>query len=404
MVKPERRTKADLIAAVAIAVAVAVGAAVIWWHSDARATVSRPAAGPIPPLHLLKAVPTSLRQLWTAPSGKTTQPLVVGGVVVTGAGDRVDGRDPVDGRSLWSYARDVDLCGVTTVYQFAVAVYPDPRGCGQVSAIDATNGRRGPSRSSLGDAEVNLSTDGSTVLSYGDSRLEQWRSDLVRMISYGYLDARVKPGVPASPLCRLMSAAASPASVAVMEACPNQKDMRLTLLKAAKEEDQPDIKRVSQPGVSADSDAQVIAVSETKTAVYVPTPRPAVNVIDETGSIVASTLLPHSATPVTAMTRAGDLITWYTGDSVLVFDANGLHYKYTVSAQGGQAPIGPATVLAGHLLVPVTSGYDTFDAQTGAGQTHIPLARQPVNTAVIPAVAGSTLVEQRGSQLVALGQ
>ncbi|MCX8562537.1 PQQ-binding-like beta-propeller repeat protein [Mycolicibacterium mucogenicum] len=404
MVKPERRTKADLIAAAAIVVVVAVGAALIWWNSDARATVSRPADRPVPALHAAKTVPTTLRELWTAASGKTTQPAVVGGVVVTGDGDEMLGRDPATGSTLWSYSRGRELCGVTTVYQFAVAVYPDGRGCGQASAIDASTGRRGPARSSLADAEVKLSTDGTTILSYGDSRLEQWRSDLVRMISYGYLDAVVKPGVPASPLCRLTSAAASPASVAVMEACPKQNDLRLTLLKAAKEEDQPDVKRVALPGVGVDSDAQVIAVSETKAAIYVPTPQPCVNIIDETGNTIASTLLPHPPTPVTATTRVGDVVTWYTGDSVLVFDANGLRYKYTVSAQGGQAPIGPATMLAGHLLVPVTSGYDTFDAQSGAGQTHIALARPPVNTAVIPALAGSVLLEQRGSQLVALGQ
>ncbi|MBN9634779.1 MAG: hypothetical protein J0H22_06035, partial [Actinobacteria bacterium] len=66
MVKPERRTKADLIAAAAIVVVVAVGAALIWWNSDARATVSRSAAGPIPALHAAKTVPTTLRELWTA--------------------------------------------------------------------------------------------------------------------------------------------------------------------------------------------------------------------------------------------------------------------------------------------------------------------------------------------------
>jgi len=404
MVKPERRTKADLIAATAIVAAVAIGAALIWWNSDARATVSRPADRPIPALHAAKSVPTTLRELWTAASGKTAQPAVVGGVVVTGDGDEMLGRDPDTGNTLWSYSRGRELCGVTTVYQFAVAVYPDGRGCGQASAIDASTGRRGPARSSLADAEVKLSTDSTTILSYGDSRLEQWRSDLVRMISYGYLDAVVKPGVPASPLCRLTSAAASPASVAVMEACPKQNDLRLTLLKAAKEEDQPDVKRVALPGVSVDSEAQVIAVSETKAAIYLPTPQPCVNVIDETGNTIASTLLPRPASPVTATTRVGDIVTWYTGDSVLVFDASGLRYRYTVSAQGGQAPIGPATMLAGHLLVPVTSGYDTFDAQSGAGQTHIALARKPVNTAVIPAMAGSTLLEQRGGQLVALGQ
>ena len=45
---------------------------------------------------------------------------------------------------------------------------------------------------------MTLSSDGTTVLSAGDSRLELWRSDMVRMISYGALDARIKPDVPGS--------------------------------------------------------------------------------------------------------------------------------------------------------------------------------------------------------------
>jgi hypothetical protein len=38
---------------------------------------------------------------------------------------------------------------------------------------------------------VELSADGTTVLSAGDTRLEVWRSDMVRMLSYGEIDARV---------------------------------------------------------------------------------------------------------------------------------------------------------------------------------------------------------------------
>ena len=87
---------------------------------------------------------------------------------------------------------------------------------------------------------MTLSSDGTTVLSAGDSRLELWRSDMVRMLSYGSLDARIKPGTPASPLCRLLSAAASSAAVSVLESCPNQADLRLTLLRPADEEDTPE--------------------------------------------------------------------------------------------------------------------------------------------------------------------
>ena len=139
-----------------------------------------------------------------------------GRAVVTGDGREVDGRDPATGAVLWSYARDVDLCGVTYVYYDAVAVYPDARGCGQVSTIDGKTGRRAHARTAYADPEVTLSSDGTTVLSAGDSRLELWRSDMVRMISYGALDARIKPDVPAQPLCRLVSAAASSTAVSVL--------------------------------------------------------------------------------------------------------------------------------------------------------------------------------------------
>ncbi len=403
MVKPERRTKGDVTAAVAIAGVIAIVTALIWWTSDARATVSKPAAKPAPILQSAKAVPTSLRQLWTARSPKTTTPLVVAGDVVTGDGHEVDGRDPATGNIRWSYARDLELCGVTYVYNYAVAVYPDVRGCGQVSTIDAKTGQRGPTRTAYADPEVRLSSDGTTVLSAGDSRLEMWRSDMVRMLSYGALDARIKPNVPASTICRLVDAQASSTAVSVLEACPKQADLRLTLLKPADEEDTPDLKYVPQPGVADDSGARVVAVSDTTTAVYVPTPKPTVNIVDDTGATVASTLVPKPPAPNAVMSRAGDLITWWTGDSVMVFSANGLRYRYTVSAAGSNIPLGPATIIAGRLLVPVTGGYDVFDPATGSGIEHIAVQRPPSDAPVVPAVAGSTIIEQRGDQLVALG-
>ncbi|QYL24245.1 Rv3212 family protein [Mycolicibacterium diernhoferi] len=405
MVQPERRTRGDLIAAGVIALVVAVTAALIWWTSDARATISKPAAEPVPSLTPAPQVPTGLKQLWSANSAKTTAPLVVSGAVVTGDGGTVIGRDPVTGAELWSYSRDLELCGVTSVYQYAVAVYPDARGCGQVSTIDAGTGKRGPARTGYADPEVRLSTDGSTVLSAGDSRLELWRSDMVRMLSWGALDARVKPDVPQSPLCRLVSAAASSAAVSVMESCPQQSEMRLTLLRVSDEEDVPEVKYEQQPGVSSDADARVIAVSDTTTAVYLPSPHPVVNIVDDTGTgtVTASTRLDTAPSEHATMTRAGDVTTWWTGDSVLVFDSSGLHYKYTVAPAPNGAPVGPATVMAGELLVPVTDGYDVFDVKTGRGIRHIDLDRPAQSTAVVPAVAGSTVIEQRGDTVVALG-
>ena len=230
-----------MLAAFASVVVVAAAAALIWWTSDARATISRPAAGPAPSPRLAREVPASLKQLWTAPNAPTDQPVVVAGTVVTADERAVLGRDPVTGQVRWSYSRSSELCGVAGVYRFAVAVYRDDRGCGQVSTIEGPTGSRGPARSSYADQRVNLSSDGTTVLSAGDTRLELWRSDMVRMLSYGEIDARVKPSAKGMHTgCRLTSAAASSSAVSVLEACGRQADLRLTLLRPSKEEDEPE--------------------------------------------------------------------------------------------------------------------------------------------------------------------
>lgn len=404
MVKPERRTKADLLGAAAIVAVVAVGAALIWWTSDARATISRPALIPAPNPTPARQVPDSLKQLWTAPSAATDQPVAVDGIVVTGDGRDVEGRDPHTGEVRWSYSRGSDLCGVSWVYRYAVAVYRDDRGCGQVSTIDGSTGQRGPARSSYADKRVTLSSDGTTVMSAGDTRIELWRSDMVRMLSYGEIDARVKPSSTGLHTgCRLTSAAASSAAVSVLEACGTQADLRLTLLRPNKEEDEPEQHDVAEPGIGVDSGARVLTVAETRTAVYVPVPQPRVDVIDETGVAVASTLLPTPPSTSSALTRPGNLVTWWTGDAVMVLDAANLTYRYTIRAAGPSVPLGPATMMAGKLLVPVTGGIAVCDPVTGVGEGFLPVSRPAGTAAVIPAVSGSQLLEQRGNTLVAFG-
>jgi hypothetical protein len=404
MVKPERRTKADLAAAAAIAVVVAVTSVLIWWTSDARATISRPAAVPAPNPTTAHEVPSSLKQLWSADSAATTAPVVVGGTVVTGTGRTVDGRDPATGQVRWSYARGAELCAVSWVYRYAVAVYRDGRGCGQVSTLDGSTGQRGPARSSYADRHVDVSSDGTTVLSAGETRLELWRADMVRMLSYGEIDARVKPSSKGLHTgCALTSAAASSVAVSVLEACPKQSDLRLTLLRPGKEEDEPEQRYVPEPGVAPGSGARVLAVSETNTAIYLPHPAPRVDVVDADGVTVASTLLSTPPSTPGAVTKLGNLITWWNGNAVLVFDAATLAYRCTITAAGPAVPLGPATLMAGRLLVPVTGGIGVYDPATGANERYLPVTRPPGTSRVIPAVIGSRVIEQRGDTIATLG-
>lgn len=398
MVKPERRTRGDLLAAAAIAAVVAVVVAGFWWHSTARTTISRPAKSPAVNPVAAKAVPGSLEQRWTAHSPRTLLPVVVGGVVLSGDGHTMAGRDPQSGEQVWSYTRDAELCAVSYVYDLAVAVYPDGRGCGQVSGIKAATGQRGPTRTSYADKQVVVTSDGSAILSYGPTRLELWRSDLVRMLSYGEIDAPIKPvNTKLGSGCTLMSAAGTDAAVAVLEACRDVNDLRLSLLTAAKEEDEPETKHVPLPGIAADSDARVLAVTTTAAAVYLPVPQPRVVVYDDTGTTVSRTELtspPELTGAAPAVTHAGDYITWWTGSAVMVFDSK-LDYRFTLEAPA----LGPATMMAGKLLVPVADGLAVYDLTDGAREGLITLTHPPGQGPVLPAAVGTSVVEQRESTL-----
>ncbi|MCV7103662.1 Rv3212 family protein [Mycobacterium palustre] len=404
MVRPERRGTRQLKRHALKAVVVAVAAALIWWTSDARATTSRPAGTPLPAPTPAREVPASLKQLWTAKSPATTAPALVSGAVATGDGRQVDGRDPGTGQPRWSYARDTDLCGVSWVYHYAVAVFHDDRGCGQVSTLDGATGRRGAARSGYADPRVRLSSDGTTVLSAGDTRLELWRSDMVRMLAYGETDARVKPSARGLHSgCRLISAAASSSAVSVLESCTAQTDLRLVLMRPGKEDDEPQQQVVAEPGIGPNSGARVLAVSENKTAVYLPSPQPRVEVVDEAGATVSSTLLPRPPSGSAAVSQTGNLVTWWTGDSVLVFEASTLTPRYTIAAGETTVPLGPGVMMAGRLLVPVTGAIGVYDPVSGSAERYITVNRAPSSAAVVPAVSGTRIFEQRGDTVVALG-
>jgi hypothetical protein len=404
MIRPERRTRADIAVAVAIAVIVAAGAAFIWWTSEARATISRPAITPAPSVTPARALPTVLTQLWSAASPKTTAPVIVDGTVVSGDGHDVVGHDPVTGAQRWLFARDHDLCGVTWVYDLAVAVYPDSRGCGQVSTVDGATGTRGPTRSGFADKQVTLSSDGTTVLAAGSNYAELWRSDMVRTLAWGAFDApaHLPTPTPQAP-CTFLSAAASPQQLAMLQACPNTPNLQLVLLKVAKEDVSPDC-YVHPTDIEPTPDAKMLMVSGRITAAYLPTPRPRIVIYDENGMETSARKLPNPAAPAMTVTRAGYVTTVWTGDSVMAFDAASLSYRYTVAASDFGVPIGPGVMMANRLLVPTTDGMGVFDPLTGAPDHLIAADHRGVAGPVVVGVVGSTVVEQRGNTLVALGQ
>ena len=64
--------------------------------------------------------------------------------------------------------------------------------------------------------------------------------------------------------------------------------------------------------------------------------------------------------------------------------------------------VGPAVDYADGLLVPVPAGLAVVTPDTGRTVRTLPVTRADPRAAVVPAVQGDMLLEQRGSDLVAL--
>ena len=405
MLAPERRTRADILAAVAIVVVLVIAAVVVWAGSDARTTISGPAAHAATAPPTATALPQALRELWHEPDGASTRALASGGVVITGDGGTVTGRDPRTGQQIWKYERDLPLCGVESQFGTVIATYRDQRGCSQTTLLSADTGQRRTARSSYMDSQLKLSVDGTYTLAIGPQRLEMWRSDLVRTLEYGKVDAPINANPHARTGCRLLSGDSSSSRLAVLERCPDDPAVRLTVLNPSpKEYNAPEeygSHVLTDPGGTSD-DAKVIAVSDNRVALYLPgtgTHPPQFTTYDASANSVATHRLTAGLTADTTTTRIGSAYLVFTGNSLIALNATTLDPIWTAAdAQGSP------TMMAGHLLLPVPDGIAVIDPTTGAETSRIPVQRsgyrgEPVSLTTV----GSTVLERRGNAVYALG-
>ncbi|MFE3541768.1 hypothetical protein ACFXK0_02215 [Nocardia sp. NPDC059177] len=411
MLAPERRTRADIFTAVAIAVTVLVAAIVVWARADATGTDSVVASSPAPTVTAATQVPTVLHERWHAADDSSSRALIAGNVAVTGADGTVSGRNPQTGEQLWWYRRDMPLCAVQSQYGSVIATYRDQRGCSQSVMLDAGTGQRKVARSSYMDDDIQVTGDGTYLLALGPERLEMWRSDLVRTLEYGYVDAPVNPNTQPRSGCTLRSAASSSSRLAVLERCPGDTTDRLTVLNPApKEATDPEeygSHVLTAPGADA-PEVRVIAVSDNKIAVYYPPTAPTATglglparlaVYDGNGNELATHQLAAPWTADTTVTRIGSAVYVFTGDSLISLNTSTLQPVWTVPDA-----LGTPALMAGRLLVPVADALLAVDAGDGATVGRIPVQRSDYTGGVIStAVLGPTVFERRGGVLYALG-
>jgi hypothetical protein len=401
---PERRTRADLVAAAVIAVVVVILVVVVWAKSDARGTISEPAARAAAPAAAIDRLPQSLRELWHTPDGAADKALAVSGVAISADDGTVVGHDPATGRQLWKYQRNMPLCGAESQYGAVIATYRDRRGCSQTALLAADTGARRTARSSFMDPQLSFSMDGTYTVAQGPDRLEVWRSDLVRTLEYGFVDAPVNPRTQPRKDCRLLSAASSSTRLAVLEHCPDDPSDRLTVQNPApKDSTVPEeygSHVLTEPGATVPG-ARVIAVSDNRVALYLPgndSTAPEFAVYDASANLVATHRL-TAALAQTTVTRVGSAFAVFTGNSVIALNTTTFDPMWTAADA-----LGTPTQLAGQLLLPVPDGIAVIDPATGAATSRIPLQRTDYHGELITlAGTGSTVLERRGTQLYGVG-
>ncbi|UVS77177.1 hypothetical protein [Actinokineospora sp. UTMC 2448] len=399
----------DVVVAIGLVVAVAAGWVLLWQASDLKATATAPrsaAPSPAPP----ELFPPSLGEAWRAESPATPEPVAAGPVVVTAQDGEVIGRDPLTGEPVWSYRRDLPLCTVTAAWQNAVAVYrsdggflPDdaPRGdggCSEVTSLNGEDGSRAAQRNWDAELDAELVGDGTYLTASGQRLITTLRSDLVETMEYGQVPAQVVPDRQPRTGCAYDSVFMNAGRIAVIERCPDDLADRLTVYKAtAKDADRPEV--VFSEVLDSES-AQVVAMTDRLTAVALPDPARLL-VFGDDGARTANVPLQVGALrqdgPVAETVAGSGAYHWHTGSATVALSMEDLKPLWTVPDT-----LGPGTLFAGRMLVPVADGLAVIDQTDGSRVGTFPVDRGGYTGPVAMSTIGPIVLEQRGPLLVAL--
>jgi hypothetical protein len=401
VVRPERRTRADLVAGTLIVVVSVVVTFLVWWNSDARATVSDVASPPLETPAPVRSPPATLTQAWQASSPATPTPVVAGPAVVTGDGDAVLGRDPRTGKVRWSYSRNIPLCTIGSAWGRAISVFRKWHNCSEVSSLVGSTGVRGPQSNTDAEFGTRLLFDGYYVTATGRRDVESWRSDLVRTQQYGEpVDIIYSNNNMRRPNCWYSSVAVGDGQVAVIENCPGDPGQRVSVIEADPSNEQ--VPEQAMSTVVGGRQASVVAVTNQEVAV-VRRDTSQLVVYNFAGTVQGTYRLPLGQAPATGPTTiepttAGDgLLYWYTGSATVALNPDTLIPVWTA-----RGTLGPGTLFGGSLAVPVPAGVALYNPFTGAPQRVIPVNRNGYSGPILSTAIGGTLLEQRGTTLVAL--
>jgi hypothetical protein len=412
-VQPERFGRGDVLVAILLTALLLVGAVLLWRMSPAANTVDRVAAQPIAAPPTAAGIPAAFAVAWRAPSAATVAPVVAGSAVVTADGSTVSGRDALAGTEAWSYIRDRPLCTTATGFPTTegrrgrvLTLYQGDSGfCSEMTALRPDTGARVAARNTDVVPGTELLADDTFVVATGENYLEVLRSDLVKTLEYGAVIAPAQPDRQPRTGCAYGSTVLAARRLAVLERCPDDATDRLTVLSPdPADAEKPEVEfSVLLPLVGA----SVVAVSSERVAVALPNP-PRLAVLDRTGAEISQIPLdvpetdlatdpPDGVADTTASPGSDGPLFWWTGSRTVALDPVELTPRWTLPGT-----LGPAQPYGGGLLLPVPDGLLDVDSSTGTALRTIPVPREDRTAPVRLAVSGEVLLEQRGSEIVAL--
>ena len=402
-----RSTPADWKATgiIAVVCAIAVGGAAITANIN-QAHLSQAAVPGDKDAPALADVPEALHESFSLPNEPVPgqyRAVSAHGLTITHADHTLTATNP-DGSEAWTYERtDADLCSLSTAWDKIVASYKTGVGCGDTVAIEAATGEYDSTRSAVNSEEVVPVSSNDRVGTVSTDRIDLWRSDLVRTVEYGDVEAKQEPDKQPHEDCTISSALTRTENLALTESCPDKPGA--TWLRF--QDTTPDDSR--EPDIAADVDiatdgARLVAVGQKAAAVYRPGPNPTIESYDNKGEKLDSTSAEPSpdidagASPFAPATA--DLphhMTWFDGSRLYLFKPSDLAVDHVV-----EDAIGTPIAVAEHMLVPTEAGIAVMDWSTGKTLRTIPVDRGSYHGPVYLTLAGDTIVETRGDQVVGL--
>lgn len=330
------------------------------------------------------------------------KPLVTAGLVITNDARTVHATNQ-DGSEAWSYSRkNDDICSLGTAWNKVVVTYRTGVGCGDVVSIDAATGQYANTRSAINSEDVVSVTSNDRIGTVSTDRIDLWRSDLVRTVEYGDVEAPQEPDMQPNADCTISSALTRTENVALTESCPNESGTWMRLMKGTPEDSRkPEVTtNVQLP----EDGARLVAIGQEAATAYVPGPTPALRSFDKTGTETATRTVAESPAVTEGTTpfapATADLphhMSWFDGTRLYLFTPTELKVDRVF-----EDAIGTPVAVGERMLMPTNKGIAVVDWTTGETERTIPVDRGGYSGPVYLAMAGTTIVESRGAQTVVL--